>query len=76
MLLVELASMVALPLLLFAANPIRARISKMANRRNFIALIVLGAALTAFQCVVERGLQNLVALHPATFTSGEYRRAC
>ena len=67
-LLLKLLTMVALPWLLFAGSSPRASASTIVIRRNVVALIVLGVAFLAFQCVVGRGLQNLSALHPTSLT--------
>ena len=67
-LLVKLLTMVVLPLALFArAVPIN-RASPASNRRNVLALVVLGIAFSVFQYFVGRGAQNLSALHPASAT--------
>lgn len=67
-LLVKLVTMVVLPMALFArAAPVNST-SPASNRRNVLALVVLGIAYLAFQYFVGRGVQNLSALHPTTAT--------
>lgn len=72
----KLLTMVVLPLALFArAVPIN-RASPASNRRNVLALVVLGIAFLAFQYFVGRGVQNLSALHPTIATLSWAIPAC
>jgi membrane protease YdiL (CAAX protease family) len=74
---VKLVTMVALPLWWFGGgSATRERVSQEASRRNLLALLVLGAAFTAFQGLVGQGLQNLSALHATTRTLSWAIPAC
>lgn len=73
---VKLLTMVALPMWLFGGVMTHARIRDATTRRNLLALLVLGAAFTAFQGLVGHGLQNLSAIHATTRTLSWAIPAC